>query len=265
MNILIVGGAKGIGKAAVRRLQRGADRLVVADRDAAALEALAAEQGDVETVVMDMADHQSVIAALRTVREKVGTLDAVVISAGVHHTYPVEFVPDALIEHIIDINLTSHIKLVRDVMPLMNDGGRIVGISSVSAGIGIPMEGVYAASKAGLERVYEALSIEASYRRIYPVIIQPGNVNTGFNETGNDYAPRGVPFIDDGYARILKATNSANGIDPDDVAKAIEKAVRAKRPAVRYIVGMNAMKAHWANRLLGLDKALKVMAKLFGF
>jgi NAD(P)-dependent dehydrogenase (short-subunit alcohol dehydrogenase family) len=47
--------------------------------------------------------------------------------------------------------------------------------------IGIPMEGVYAASKARLERVNEALSIEASYRGIRPVIIQPGNVNTGFN------------------------------------------------------------------------------------
>lgn len=260
-----MGGANGIGRLATRRLVAGGNRVVVADRDVAALAALASAHGDVVTVAMDMVVRQSVADALRTVADTVGALDAVVISAGVHHTYPIEFVPDQLIDRVLDVNLTSHIKLVRDVLPLIRDGGRIVGLSSVSAGIGIPMEGVYAASKAGLERIYEALSIEASYRRIRPVLIQPGNVNTGFNETGNDYTPRGVPYLDDGYARVLNATDSALGIDPEEVVNAIVKAIRVARPPVRYIVGTNAAKAHWANRLLGVDMALKVMAKLFGF
>ncbi|MDA1094204.1 MAG: SDR family NAD(P)-dependent oxidoreductase [Acidobacteria bacterium] len=96
MNILIVGGANGIGRLATRRLVAGGDRVVVADRDVAALEALASAHGDVVTVAMDMVVRQSVASALRTVADTVGALDAVVISAGVHHTYPIEFVPDQL-------------------------------------------------------------------------------------------------------------------------------------------------------------------------
>ena len=265
MNILIVGGAKGIGKATCRELSSGDHRLFVADRDAGALAELSRDlAGGVETLAMDIADRPSVNAALRWVDENVGPLDAAVISAGVHHTYPIEFVPDELVDRILDINLNAHIKLVRDLIPRMKSGGKIVGVSSVSAGIGIPMEGVYAASKAGLERIYESLSVELSDREIKPVIVQPGNVNTGFNESGNDYTPRGNAYVDGVYRQVLKVTDSRYGIDPAVVARTIAQAIRADRPRVRYIVGSNALKAHWANRLLGLQGALKIMTKVLG-
>ena len=265
-NILIVGGAKGIGRETCKLLLSGKFRLIIADKDEVGLNDLRNDlKGDLETLLLDITDRNSVSSALKSIEKQVGKLDTVVVSAAVHSTYPVEFVPDDHIEKVINVNLITHIKLVRDILPLVNDGGKIIGISSNSADIGIPMESVYAVSKAGLERFYEALSIEISYRKIRPIVIQPGNVNTGFNETGNDYLPSGNVFVDEAYQRVLTAIDSRNGIDPSIVAKAIVRAIKSSNPRFRYIVGMNAMKAHWAKRLLGTDRALKLLAKYFGF
>ena len=265
-NILIVGGAKGIGKETCKRLLSKKYRLIAADKDEAGLANLRNDlRGDLETLSLDITDRNSVSLALKWIEKQIGKLDTVVVSAAVHSAYPLEFVPDDHIEKVINVNLITHIKLVRDILPLMNDGGRIIGISSNSADIGIPMESVYAVSKAGLERFYEALSIEISYRKIRPIIIQPGNVNTGFNETGNDYLPSGNVFVDEAYQRVITAIDSRNGINPGVVAKAIVRAIKSSNPRFRYIVGMNAMKAHWAKRLLGTDQALKLLAKYFGF
>lgn len=264
-NVLIVGGASGIGRAACSQLLAPNVRLVVADKDQTTLAVLSdGWPGQIETLPLDITDLESVAGALEWVAREIGKLDVVVMSAAVHSAFPAEFMPDETIEKVIQVNLIAHIKFVRDILPHLNEGGRIIGISSNCADIGIPMESVYAASKAGLERFYEALSIEVAYRKILPVLIQPGNVNTGFNETGNDYVPRGNAFVDQAYQKVVAAIDSRNGIDPQVVAQTIVTAINAPKPRIRYIVGLNALKAHWAKRLLGTGMALKLLSKYFG-
>lgn len=265
-DVLVVGGAKGIGRATCRHLLAENCRLAVADRDLPALADLEREAGQrVATVGLDLAEPASVASALTWLRERGGGLDSVIMSAAVHAAYPAELMPDALIERVVSVNLVAHIKFLRDVLPLVKDGGRIIGLSSNCADIGIPMEALYAASKAGLERFYEALAVEISDRKIRPIVIQPGNVNTGFNETGNDYPPTGNAFVDASYRRVVAAIDSRNGMDPDLVARTIVRALKSSRPRFRYLVGANALKAHWAKRLLGTGLALRVMARFFGY
>lgn len=265
-NILVVGGAKGIGRDTCKQLVSKNFRVMVIDRDEDGLGNLKRELKDgLHTFAADLVDPQSLSDTLQQIGKQAGKLDAVVISAAVHNGYPAEFIPDDLLEKVIDVNLIRHIKFVRDVLPLIRDGGRIIGISSNCADIGIPMESVYAASKGGLERFYEALSIEISYRKIKPIIIQPGNVNTGFNETGNDYSPQGNAFVDEAYKKVITAIDSRNGMDPKMVANTIVRAIKSSSPHFRYIVGMNAKKTHWAKRLLGTELALKLVTKHFRF
>ena len=116
-----------------------------------------------------------------------------------------------------------------------------------------------------MEGFYETLSVELSYRKIRAIIIHPGNVNTGFNETGNLYRPTGNRFIDERYSRVVSKIDSSHGIMPEVVANTIIKAITSKSPKFCYIVGSNAWKAYWAKRLLGRNFALKMMAKYFGF
>ena len=107
--------------------------------------------------------------------------------------------------------------------------------------------------------------MELSYRGIKPIIIRPGNVNTGFNETGNTYESTGNKVVDEGYSRVVSRIDSRYGISPDVVADTIMKAMAAKIPLFCYIVGSNAQKAYWANRILGKNMALKLITRFFGF
>jgi NAD(P)-dependent dehydrogenase (short-subunit alcohol dehydrogenase family) len=262
-NVLIVGGARGIGRLAAERLIARGDRPLVVDQDGRELGQCQAEwRGKGKTFRMDLTNREEVRRALDWVKGEVGMLDAVVVTAGVHSTYPVEYLPDEMIDRVLDVNLASHIRFVRDAIPMVREGGRLVTVSSVSACVGIPMESIYAASKAGLELFYESMSIELAYKNIRCVIIQPGNVNTGFNETGNDYRPMGNPYIDDLYRKIVERTNSRYGIPPETVARAIVDSIWREHPKLCVVVGGNAIKAHWAKRLLGRDLAQKVLKKV---
>ena len=257
--VLVVGAAKGIGLTLVKALSNQGFNVIAADNDLPALKNSVQTLQGIEMVLMDITDSQSVHNALA----KMPKLDAVVISAAAHSAYPIEYITDEHLMRIVDINFTAHVRLIRDVLPLLRNGGKLIGLSSNSAGIGVPMESIYGATKAGIERVYEALSIELSYRGIKPVIIQPGNVNTGFNETGNEYRPKGNLFIDTTYEKIVKSIDSRFGIPPETVANTIVKVIKSPNPRMCYIVGMNAYKTHWARRLLGVSTALKVMKKYF--
>lgn len=264
-HVLVVGGARGIGRIVVDALIARGERPLVVDRDESELVKRKAEWGEkAGTLRMDLTNRDEVANALTWVKNQAGMLDVVVMTAAVHSTYPVEYLPDEVIDRVLDVNLVSHIRFVRDMIPMIRQGGRIITVSSVSAGVGIPMESIYSVSKAGLELFYECMSIELSYKDIRCVIIQPGNVNTGFNETGNDYKPVGNPFIDDLYKKVVERTNSRHGIPPEQVARAIMNSIQDKSPSLCVLVGGNAIKAHWAKRLLGRDMALKILKKMMG-
>lgn len=260
---LIVGGAKGIGLATARRLSAAGATVTVWDHDRAALDAL--EFLDVDRrLAVDLTDRTAIAARLADLRNAGTTLDAAVIAAGVHATCPVEYLPDAVLERTLEVNFTAHAKLVRDLIPLMAPDGRIVGVSSIAAAVGIPMSSAYAASKAALEMFYETLSTELRTRGLWAIIVQPGNVNTGFNETGNDF--RGVTGdpLSENYRKVIEAIHSRHGMPPGAVAETICAALRARRPRMHYVVGKNAAKANLAKRLLGRQGAVAMLRRHFG-
>lgn len=255
-HVLVVGGASGIGAQTVKLLQEKKYHVQVGD--------IHKPDADVDHITLDVSSPAGYANALVKFRSTKKRFDAVVLTAAMHSAYPSEYLTDALIDQVMAVNLTGHIKFVRDMIPLLNADGRIIAVSSIAAGVGIPMESLYSASKAGLEMFYESLSVEIAYRGIHCSIIQPGNVNTGFNEKNNDFKERGEKDVDVAYQKILKRIDSKLGMPPLDVANVIVAAIDAARPKFSYVVGANAMKAHWAKRVLGRDLALSVMKKFFG-
>jgi len=268
--IVVVGGAGGIGLATAEMLLQKDYSLVVADKNSARVDSFKSRYRElldkrVFPWTFDIADRRACGEILQWIKGRLKFIDGLIITAAVHNAHPVEYLADELVDRVLNVNLIAHIKFVRDCLPLIKDGGRIVAVSSIAAGIGIPMESLYSASKAGLEMFYESLSVEISYRQIKCSVIHPGNINTGFNETGNDYQPQGRPFVDEGYRKVIASIDSRRGMSPPTVARTIVLAIASPNPRFCYVVGQNALKAHWAKRLLGRDLALKVMAKYFGF
>lgn len=252
---LVIGAAGGIGRETALLLKEKGYRTAGVDRKPFSIPG-------VETAVLDITSRDSVLQYVQRLDTPV---DALVVSAAVHSTHPAEYLEDQLVDSVLDVNLLSHIKLLRDMLPRMGNGGSIVGVSSIAACIGVPMSSLYSASKAGLEGFYESLRTEVAYRGIRVSVIHPGNVNTGFNETGNTYKPVGNPGVDQHYADVVRSIDSSLGIPPKKVAEVTVKVIGKRNPRFCYVVGMNARKANWAKKLLGRDLAIKLMGKFFGF
>ncbi len=253
---LVAGSAGGIGRCTCRLL---ADKWSVI-----AMDRKPSEVDGAESVVIDITCRDAVRNYAAGFIESGRKVDALIFSAAVHSTHPAEFLEDAQIDSVIDTNLSSHIKLIRDFLPAIRDGGSIVGISSIAAAVGVPMSSMYSASKKGLEGFYESLRNELAYRRIRVSVVHPGNVNTGFNETGNTYVPGRHPVVDENYSRVVSKIDSRYGMAPEAVASAVVRVLGKKHPRFCYVAGMNAKKANWAKKLLGRDLAIWLMGKFFG-
>lgn len=266
--ILIVGGASGIGWATAQHLLSQASyEVLIADCDPKRLGELRTQKElkNLTVFEMDLTDRQSTIQALDFLKNRYGKIDAVIITAAIHTCYPIEHLTDAMIDNVLNVNLISQIKFIKNILPYIQEGGHLIGTGSIAAGIGVPMESLYSASKAGLEIFFQCLAVELQHRKIHVSIIHPGNVNTGFNEKGNDYPLTGHPTTNEGYSRVVAKIDSSLGISPHYVAQTIFRALQEKQPKFFHVVGMNAKKAYWAKRLLGNNFSLRLMAKHFGF
>jgi NAD(P)-dependent dehydrogenase (short-subunit alcohol dehydrogenase family) len=264
--IMVVGAAGGIGRALAEYLASRGYWVTAADNDSTRLGKLADScQPRLEILEMDITRREQVAGAASRYRESGRRLGGLVITAAVHSSHPAVFLEDEIIDRVLDVNLASHIKLIRDFLPVLEERGSLVGVSSIAACVGVPMSSMYSASKWGLEGFYESLYNELRHRGTRVSVVHPGNVNTGFNETGNTYVPgNGDPFTDRLYRGVVGRIDSRYGISPERVARVIAGVLRRRRPRFCYVVGGNARKANWAKKILGRDMALRLMGRFFG-
>ena len=163
--VLITGGGSGIGKIMARLcLERGA-RVVLWDRNAAAMEAVVTEfsrKGDISGQNVDVADASQVEASAKTLIERHGGVDVLINNAGIvvgkhFHDHSV-----AEIQRTIDINTTAPMLIARAFLPGMIARGRghICNIASSAGLVANPKMSVYAASKWALVGWSESLRVE---------------------------------------------------------------------------------------------------------
>ena len=261
MRAVVVGVGQGVGRQTVEMLIAKGHELWIADRDKDCLLGIGVPSE--KCVELDLTNPTDRLELFDKLKYADGDVDALVINAGIHQTAPVERLLDTDFNRVLDVNFISHIQLVRDFIPLMAVGGRIIGMSSISAGIGMPTSAAYSASKAALERAYESLRLELMLKGLWSVLIRPGNINTGFNETGNRISPVPGPLTDL-HKSVIDRIDSRHGMPPETVAAVIIKAVESRRPKACYIVGTNALKAEIARRVFGLDISLLLVRRFFG-
>jgi NAD(P)-dependent dehydrogenase (short-subunit alcohol dehydrogenase family) len=160
---VVTGGARGIGRACCARLAGAGATVVVADLDAGAAHAAAAELGAVGAAV-DVRDSGSVRTLVeRTVAEH-GQLDIWVNAAGVYPTAPLLELSDDDWALVLDTNLRGSFVGAREAaraMAAAGEGGVIVNISSTAAfRADAPGAAHYVASKFGVRGLTQALAVE---------------------------------------------------------------------------------------------------------
>ena len=181
---VITGGAQGIGKAIAERLLDSGASVSIWDRDKFLLEETTydlSSKGNVKSFAIDVADLESVMNALKTTEELLGSIEILVCNAGIAGpTAKIWEYPPEEWQQVIDIDLTGVFNCLHLVSPMMIDQnyGRIVNVASVAGKDGNPNAAPYSAAKAGVIALTKSLGKELAGYDIAVNCITPAAAKT---------------------------------------------------------------------------------------
>ncbi len=157
---------------------------------------------------------------------------------------PIELIDLDKFRYQMEVNFFGAVAVTQAFLPLLRTGrGRIVNIGSGSGLVSLPFGGPYSATKYALEAVNDALRVELRPWDIKVVMIEPGDVDTAIwgkatsvlDETAENLTPRGRELY--GPVVALRDRFRPHGIPAERVARLVEKALTARRPRARYLIG----------------------------
>lgn len=174
---LVMGGSGAIGSGIVEVLLAEGARVVAADLNPASLERVQQEHAGAElsTVVADIADADSVAAAVAEAVGRLGGLDIVVDATGISHQ-GTSFDDETLEgwNQVLAVNLTGAFVLAKAAVPHMGAGAAYVMVSSGGAERGLPLNLAYGASKGGMANFTKGLALALADRGIRVNTVGPG-------------------------------------------------------------------------------------------
>lgn len=183
--VVLSGGASGIGRAIVDRLVGDGIRVSVLDRDEAGLSALSDIHGAaVATAAVDISDFEAVGAAVAGFADQ-GPIRGLVNNAGWDESARFVDTEPAFWRKVIDINLYGPLNLTHAVLPYLVSagGGRVVSIASDAGRVGSSGEAVYSAAKGGTIALMKTLAREHARDGITFNSICPGPTETPLLES----------------------------------------------------------------------------------
>lgn len=243
--ILITGTSSGIGYETAVLLTKNGHKVYATMRNpnrSSQLQKLAdKEKFDLTVLKLDVLDDQSVEKAVETVLSKEKNIDVLINNAGIHSWGAIEELPMELFEANMDTNYFGALRCIKAVLPSMrkNKSGTIINISSIAGKLYSNFHGAYAASKAALEALSEALAQEVAPYNIKVFIVQPGITGTPiFSKVNTVSADTNYPNI----KRFLSmfAASLENPIPPVYAAEVINEIVSGKRNTMRNPAGPDA-------------------------
>ena len=214
-NVVITGGSRGIGAAAVRRFADRGHRvwfLYAASEEAA--KAVEAETG-ATGIRCDVADGQAVKAAFRSI----GEVDILVCAAGIAHYGLLSMTDEATWDRLFNVNVKGIYHCVNAAMPafLRRQAGSIVTVSSMWGQVGASCEAAYSATKGAVIALTKALAKELGPSGIRVNCVSPGLILTDM--CGN--------LDEETLASMAEETPLGRNGNPEDVARAIEYLAQA--------------------------------------
>jgi NAD(P)-dependent dehydrogenase (short-subunit alcohol dehydrogenase family) len=276
--VLITGATDGLGKAAALLLAERGYRVFAAGRSVekrAQLDALAKEKKlPLETLEMDVCDHDSVQGGVASIYQKAGAIDVLINNAGFVYVGAVEDLSLEDWRRQFETNFFGVIRVTQAVLPRMRERrkGRILMMSSVSGFVTPPTQGAYSASKHAVEALGNALRHELYPFGIHTILIQPGYIVTNIQNTAMNLAQTYQEKFKNGpYAKIYasyigsaSSTRAKSKTTPEDCARIMLEAIETPCPKARYGVTSLATFAKWAKRLLSDSAADRMIRRRYG-
>lgn len=272
--VVVTGASTGIGAATLHYLVGKGFHVfgsVRRETDATAMRQTYGE--DATPLLFDVTDGESIARAARAVANATHgqNLAGLVNNAGVAVAGPLQHLPLEELRRQLEVNVIGVAAVTQAFLPLLGarpnargKPGRIVQMSSVSGKLAFPFLGPYVASKHALEGMSDVLRRELLLYGIDVVVIEPGTIatpiwdkaeHTDRSQYGStDYAP-----AIERVAKLMVELGKA-GLPAERVARAVHRALTAKRPPTRIALVPNRiadwtiprlLPSRWLDRLMG--------------
>lgn len=226
-HVVITGASSGIGRSLAIAFVQGGAMVSLVSRNKDKLNALANElrtlRPDAKVYVhsADITSEAQVQDMAASVLREIGPVDILINNAGIGHIGRIENLSAAAFHKIFDTNVAGLMFCTKAILPQMKatGSGCIVNIASAVAYRGFPNMAIYAASKAAVKSLTEALRLEVAGDHIRVTLVSPGRTNTGF----------GAAAIYEGQAA---ASTGRPGASPDFVARQVIRAIEKNQKHV---------------------------------
>ena len=241
--VVITGAAGGLGRALAGAFAGAGARIAALDRDAAGVEALAAEQRadgrQALGLACDVTDAAACTRAMGEVMRSWGQIDVLINNAGISHRSAYRRTDPAVIRQVMEVNFFGSVHCTRAALDaLLASRGLVIVISSVAGFAPLIARTGYAAAKHALHGFFDSLRTELADDGVGVLMVCPSFIATGIdrNALGGDGAP----------ARHAQQIVGVRAL-ADDVAAEILHAARSGRQLL--LPGRMAKLAWWVSRL----------------
>ncbi len=262
---VITGGSSGIGKKTAFMLNKKGFTVYACARRLDKMKAL--EAMGVNILYIDVTNDDSVKNCVNTILKKEKHIDILINNAGYGSYGAIEDVPIEEAKHQLDVNVLGIARMIKAVLPTMRKqkSGKIINISSMAGKVTTPFGGWYHGTKFAVEGLSDCLRMETAPFGIDTIIIEPGAIKTDWGIIAADNLRK--TSSNGAYsekancvANNFTALYTSDKISKDDlIAKTILKAISAKKPKTRYLVGYGAKLSVFCRRILNdrmYDKAI---------
>ncbi|WP_417807134.1 SDR family NAD(P)-dependent oxidoreductase [Thioclava sp.] len=232
---VISGGAGGLGQAVSAALRAEGWRVVILDRDLAALIDAPGQQA----IACDLTDPAQLASACAQILSDHPRIDLVIYNAGVTQIGPFEALSEPAHRKVFEINYFAAVAMARAfLIPLRASQGTHLAISSVAGFSPLYHRTAYAASKHALEGFFASLRSEETRHGVRIQIAAPSFVATN---------PGRAARHADGIARPGSATDGVDYMTPETAARMILHGLKSKAPMIP--VGRIARLSWYLHRL----------------
>lgn len=181
---VVTGGNSGIGYSTAKKLKDEGATVIITGRSEEKVDKAANELG-VTGIIADVLDLSAIDLAVNQVKETFGSIDILFVNAGVFIPMPIGQHTEEGVDNLIGINFKGAVFTIEKFLPILNDGGSIINLSSINAYTGMPNTAVYGATKAALNSYTRTAATELASRKIRVNSLNPGPIETPiFSKTG---------------------------------------------------------------------------------